>query len=281
MHYITKRPRWLLLASLAILAGGVVACSDGSVTDTSLGTLAAVTPPTPVQRQAQLCSTAAADFTISETDPNNIMTLNAGTSVSLAADQCVLIATSTPGTPFNTTADVTVTWNGTPTTVTLTNIDKTAYAFVNSSDTNPTTTSSSLAGPSGSITLGIERAGLLVFNFADVPQEEVEGCSPGYWKQSQHFDSYPSGYSPNDLFDTYFENAFPGMTLIQVLNQGGGGLKSLGRHIVAALLSSAAGLNNGMTTQEVISAFDAANPNGNISGLIQDLEAIEVNCPLN
>ena len=31
-----------------------------------------------------------------------------------------------------------------------------------------------------------------------------EGCTPGYWKQSQHFDSYPAGYSPDDLFDDYF-----------------------------------------------------------------------------
>ena len=276
MSKTTYRFRWVRLASLAALAGGVLACNEASVTETNLTTQAVVTPPTPTQLQAQLCASGPAgtyDFTISETDPNNIMTLNAGTSVSLQADQCVLIATTTTA-PFAQTADVTVTWNGTPTTVTLTNVDKTAYAYAGSLDTNPSSTSTSLTGPAASITLGLERAGLLVFNFAAIPEEELEGCSPGYWKQSNHFDSYPAGYSPNDLFDTYFENAFPGMTLVQVLSQGGGGLKSLGRHAVAALLSSAAGLNTGMTTQEVIDAFDGVFPGGNYASVIADLEEI-------
>ncbi len=61
-----------------------------------------------------------------------------------------------------------------------------------------------------------------------------EGCTPGYWKQSQHFDSW-TGYSPSTQFSAVFENAFPGKTLLQVLEQGGGGLNALGRHTVAAL----------------------------------------------
>jgi hypothetical protein len=284
MSKTTYRFRWVRLASLPLLAGGILACNDASVTDTSLVTQSAVTPPTPTQLQAQLCASGPAgtyDFTVSETDPNNIQTLNAGTSVSLQADQCVLIATTTSA-PFSQTADVTVTWNGTPITVTLTNIDKTTYAYSGSGDTNPTATTTSLAGPAASITLGLERAGLLVFNFAAIPEETLEGCSPGYWKQSQHFGSYPAGYAPTDLFDTYFENAFPGLTLLQVLSQGGGGLKSLGRHAVAALLSSAAGLDTGMTAQEVIDAFDAVFPGGNYAALTSELEEIsDATCTLN
>ena len=28
----------------------------------------------------------------------------------------------------------------------------------------------------------------------------ARGCTPGYWKQSQHFDSWPAGYSPTCCF---------------------------------------------------------------------------------
>ena len=67
-----------------------------------------------------------------------------------------------------------------------------------------------------------------------------EGCTPGYWKQPQHFDSYPAGYAPTMYFVDAFEvDAFPGMTLLDVLSQGGGKLRALGRHAVAALLNAA------------------------------------------
>jgi hypothetical protein len=86
-----------------------------------------------------------------------------------------------------------------------------------------------------------------------------EWCSPGYWKQSQHADSWV-GYAPNQLFSSVFDNAFPGMTLQQVLAQGGGGLKALGRHVVAELLNASAGLNVGTTTAGVISTFNSIYP---------------------
>ena len=110
-----------------------------------------------------------------------------------------------------------------------------------------------------------------------------EGCTPGYWKQSQHFDSYPAGYAPGQLFDMYFENAFPGMTLLQVLEQGGGGLNALGRHTVAALLNSAStGVDYDLTTSEVVSMFDAAYPGGDYEGLKNILASNnEDGCPLN
>jgi len=90
---------------------------------------------------------------------------------------------------------------------------------------------------------------------------EGEGCTPGFWKQPHHFDSWPAPYAPNQLFSTYFENAYPGMTLLQVLTLKGNttGLEALGRHTVAALLNSAS-VGFGMTTQEVIDAFNAVFP---------------------
>ncbi|MFZ2523648.1 MAG: SipW-dependent-type signal peptide-containing protein, partial [Minisyncoccia bacterium] len=64
-----------------------------------------------------------------------------------------------------------------------------------------------------------------------------EYCSHGYWKQSQHFDNW-SGYLPTQQFSSVFENAFPGKTLLQVLQLGGGGLNRLGRETVGALLNA-------------------------------------------
>ena len=68
----------------------------------------------------------------------------------------------------------------------------------------------------------------------------LKGCTPGYWKQPQHFDSWPAGIEPSDLFGPAFLNTttFANITLLAVLEQGGGGSKALGRHAVAALLNA-------------------------------------------
>lgn len=112
-----------------------------------------------------------------------------------------------------------------------------------------------------------------------------EGCTPGYWKQKQHFDSWRNPYDPGDSFNTYFDNAFPDMTLLEVLKQGGGGLNALGRHTVAALLNAAsAGVDYAFSPAAVISSFNAVYP-----GTKSDYEALknqferenERGCPLN
>ena len=92
-------------------------------------------------------------------------------------------------------------------------------------------------------------------------EEGGEGCTPGYWKQPHHFDSWPAPYDPTDLFADHFDNAFPGMTLLQVLGNGGGGLNALGRHTVATLLNSASsGVSFELSPAEVISAFNGVYP---------------------
>ncbi len=110
----------------------------------------------------------------------------------------------------------------------------------------------------------------------------VEGCSPGYWKQSQHTGNWPAPYTPGTLFGSVFENAFPGKTLLQVLTQGGGGLNALGRQTVAALLNaSSTAVDYGYTASEVIAKFNAAYPGGNYDALKNDLEHQNtVSCPL-
>jgi hypothetical protein len=120
-----------------------------------------------------------------------------------------------------------------------------------------------------------------------VPEEERggQGCTPGYWKQDHHFADWTAPYAPNDLFSDYFEDAFPGLTLLDVVSQGGGGLKALGRHTVAALLNSANGeVSYDLTPQEVIDAFNGAYPGSDedYESLKDQFEAFnEQGCPLN
>lgn len=88
-----------------------------------------------------------------------------------------------------------------------------------------------------------------------------QGCTPGYWKQPQHFDSWPAPYAPDMQFSAVFEDAFPGMTLLDVLGLNGGGLDALGRHTVAALLSAAnQAVAYDLSVLTVINGFNAAYP---------------------
>lgn len=107
------------------------------------------------------------------------------------------------------------------------------------------------------------------------------GCTPGYWKQSQHFDSWPLALQPSTQFSTVFADAFPGMSLLQVLSRGGGGLNALGRHTVAALLN-ASSIDYGMDTADVVAAFNAAYARGTYETLKNELATLnERGCPLN
>jgi hypothetical protein len=88
-----------------------------------------------------------------------------------------------------------------------------------------------------------------------------EGCTPGFWKQAQHFDAWTDPYDPSDPFSDHFENAFPGKTMLEVLEQGGSGLDALGRHTVSALLNAASsGVDFAFTPAQVIARFNAVFP---------------------
>ena len=115
------------------------------------------------------------------------------------------------------------------------------------------------------------------------PRTGGEGCTPGYWKAPQHFDSWPAPLTPQTLFSAVFENAFPNRTLRQVLSLGGGGLNALGRHTAAALLSaSSPGVDYALTAAEVIAMFNAVFPGGDYEALKNVFEGFnEQGCPLN
>lgn len=115
--------------------------------------------------------------------------------------------------------------------------------------------------------------------------EVIQGCTPGYWKQDHHFDSWSAPYTPDTLFSDVFEDAFPGKTLLDVAWGRGGGLNALGRHTVAALLNAASSdVASGASVDQIIDAFDAVYPGSKseYNALKGDLvEMNESGCPLN
>lgn len=122
---------------------------------------------------------------------------------------------------------------------------------------------------------------VLVYNSVR-PPTGGQGCTPGYWKQVQHFGSWTAPYTPTTAFGSVFANAFPGMSLLDVLGTGAGDLNALGRHTVAALLNAAsAGVASGMSTTDVINAFNAAYTSGNYEAQKDIFEQMnEQGCPL-
>jgi hypothetical protein len=121
-------------------------------------------------------------------------------------------------------------------------------------------------------------------NELDPPPPGDEGCTPGYWKQSQHFDSW-EGYATGDDFDTVFgvDLFSPDITLLQALNLGGGGVNALARHAVAALLNAASsGVDASLTEAEVIQLVQDAETSGDFEAAKNTLAASnELGCPLN
>ena len=108
-----------------------------------------------------------------------------------------------------------------------------------------------------------------------------EGCTPGYWKQAQHFDSWV-GYSPADLFSDVF-SVGPATSLGDALDLGGGGENALIRHAVAALLNAAnSGVSYAYSEAEVIAMVQSAYASG-IYEATKDLFVVqnELGCPLN
>jgi hypothetical protein len=115
------------------------------------------------------------------------------------------------------------------------------------------------------------------------PPPGDEGCTPGYWKQPQHLDSWV-GYAPSDSYETVFgvDASFDAATLLQVLKQGGGGEKALGRHAVAALLNASnPDVPYSYTAAEVIAKVQEAYATGDFEGAKNMLaEQNEKFCPL-
>jgi hypothetical protein len=118
-----------------------------------------------------------------------------------------------------------------------------------------------------------------------------QGCTPGFWKN--HTSSWPAPYTPTTLFKDVF--TIPGAyksslggtkTLLQVLQQGGGCQKALGRHGVAALLNAKAlGASNfGLSVSQVKTTVNNALATLNCSQIENAKNTLEgfneSSCPL-
>ena len=113
-----------------------------------------------------------------------------------------------------------------------------------------------------------------------------DGCTPGYWKQSHHFDSWPNPpYAPlTTTFESVFGRDVPGNpTLVAALNLCCGGLNALMRETVAALLNAASpDVDFDLTVADVIAGFQAAFDSGDFETTKNLFEGLnELGCPLN
>lgn len=130
-----------------------------------------------------------------------------------------------------------------------------------------------------------------------------QGCTPGYWKQSQHFDSWTAtGLAPTDLISTVFTvpasytvngSAMGGFSLVQGLSFKGGNdvngkAQTLLRAAIAAVLNASnSSIQYGMSKTAIVNAVNAALAGGNattiinLAGQLDGLNNGLGGCPLN
>ncbi len=127
------------------------------------------------------------------------------------------------------------------------------------------------------------------------PQQDMggQGCTPGYWKQDHHFDSWPAGITPDMTYSSIFDRIITvrikkvGLvtdpTLAQALAAQGGQVNALARHSVAGYLNAANGdVSYDLSTAQIVSSVQMAIDNSDF----QDTKDALVNfneqgCPLN
>jgi hypothetical protein len=109
-----------------------------------------------------------------------------------------------------------------------------------------------------------------------------DGCTPGFWRQAHHYDSWV-GFSPGDDYETVFGvDAVFDATLGEAAWFGGGGEYALARHAVAALLNSTSpDVDYAFTTSQVIDLVQNAYATGDFEDAKDMLEdENEEGCPL-
>jgi hypothetical protein len=265
-----KLARLAVPCTLVLALGVLAACDDASVATGPQGSAVLSIAPANGQVDMELVEICkfgtAASFQVS---------INGGapTIVNLADGECRNVHLH-----GGAVQDIVTVTENVPAGFQLDKIEKTTLqgSTVTTVDiTGTNTVSGGVDGDSGAL--------FKFFNSPIPPPPGGEGCTPGYWKQAQHFDSWPSAYTPGQLFSSVFEDAFPGKTLLQVLQQGGGGLNALGRHTVAALLNAASsGVSYDLSESDVINAFNAVFPGGDYEGQKNIFAGFnEQGCPLN
>ena len=129
-------------------------------------------------------------------------------------------------------------------------------------------------------------------NCGTEPPKGGEGCTPGYWKQEQHFDSWPYGITPDQAFSSVFDREISvklgktmtsDPTLLQALQANGGSVNAAARHAVAAYLNGAStGVDYDLSAADVVAMFQANYPDGELEDMKDGFEKLnEQGCPLN
>ena len=308
----TMRTQWITLAAIAALA---TACTDPTMPDGALlpgGATADITQevydfPTPgfpiLPGEVQLCKSVGDldpggtfNFTVTTNGTGTFPDATPTLVVPAGGETCVTVYRSLV--PNSGVEQVVITEDAPPTGWTLVAIDTRqilASTIVNANGYTPPRLSDTENVGTRTSTLFINTDMARVVTFTNEfeaspppppPPPDGLGCTPGYWKQPHHFDSWPSPYLPGDSFNATFgigTNWFSNsLTLAQALDLGGGQQNALARHAVAALLNAASGFN-GFTTTQVIDAVQAAYANASLIESTKNSFADfnEQTCPLN
>ncbi|MFN3717076.1 MAG: hypothetical protein ACK4R8_10175, partial [Thiobacillus sp.] len=136
-------------------------------------------------------------------------------------------------------------------------------------------------------------SGMMSGNLSAPRGPACAGCTPGYWQQDHHLDSWRlTGFKPTDKFNTvfgvtqYVKSDGTPYTLLEVmrlLNGRGDPISTnLGFHAVAALLNAAhPSVNYGYTSGEIVDLFQK-NYLKNGAALKDSLDNLNNRgCPLN
>ena len=157
----------------------------------------------------------------------------------------------------------------------------------NGTDSNVNPTSVTLAAGGEDLTID--------FGFVPLPGSG-QGCTPGFWKQSQKFGNW-KWYTRTDMVDAVFgvtfrsterNNPTGALTLLQALElNGNGGNEQLFRHGTAALLNAVyqSGVSYPFTAAQVITMVRTAWQSGNATTIANTHRQLSVanerGCPLN
>jgi hypothetical protein len=150
------------------------------------------------------------------------LTLTAGPYV-LGHNQCANVATSTEG-------------NGIFDDVSLTETVPAGHSLVQVQRFDFGGATSVIAN-GAAIGFNTFHGSTIVFTNHFTPPPGNEGCTPGYWKQEQHFGSW-APVALNTTFTSVFGAGIFGGTLLEALGQNGGGIDALIRHGAAAYLNA-------------------------------------------
>jgi hypothetical protein len=258
-------------AGAAVLAMFTAACASSpttpSASDVGIAASVITTDNTPVAGQVKVCkffysaattasdpSTGIAEFTISA---------SGGTLLSSSA--------------FLNSGECAIVWEGAQGSVTVSEIvagkpySLFAGFVLKPGADGSQTIADFTTNPSYTATIDAGTPGVAIWfknTPSDVPPptQSGQGCTPGYWRQSQHFGSYTAPITPSTRFESVFTDfaGFPNNgTWLQAVTLKGGAFNALIRHTAAAYLNALSpNVDYDLTPAQVIATYNAAVASG-------------------